>query len=494
LKVVDVLSVARPELWSKLDQDQSLAPHVVAVLDPCRRAVGPGFLSLLPNLQRQGLTVLVRRARRPAAEAEAHQQELAELIAGLPPAARDLLHRAQRHSHDGIVRGAHTWDPENDSVSVNTLHGAGLMRLLPTTELSGEEGPREGRYQLDPDLPPAPPLQLDVSDAVMERTDDLPAAGPGPVELLHDLAALAAALRLHPAKRTRTGTIELASGKRLGHRLGSSDLAADGDLVAHPRWARALSALEALGVVLLDGATRTLHVEPGVEDLLAGSTSDAIDRLCRRLIEPDLRLLLPVLRVAIAQADGQALDEVVLLDLIAEQQRDLVFAPWTRNGVEVYPTLDDRPPVAWSRPAFDRIEAKMIDATLRRLVRLGLVVRAPGVLAPTPDGALWASQVEPPAPPVWVGSDLELLVPPGSVTPWERYQLEALGRCVHRDVVDRYRLEAGGVDAWLSTHELNDALDLLRRRCPGVPAAVEETLRGWASAATRIVLTRGVVL
>jgi hypothetical protein len=61
-------------------------------------------------------------------------------------------------------------------------------------------------------------------------------------------------------------------------------------------------------------------------------------------------------------------------------------------------------------------------------------------------------------------------------------------------VVDRYRLEREGLAQWLSTHELPEALDLLARRCPAVPDTVENTLRAWEAAATRVVLTHGVLL
>ena len=41
---------------------------------------------------------------------------------------------------------------------------------------------------------------------------------------------------------------------------------------------------------------------------------------------------------------------------------------------------------------------------------------------------------------------------------------------------------------------MSEALELLRRRCPGVPSVVIETLEGWAAAAQQIVVTRGVLL
>ena len=59
---------------------------------------------------------------------------------------------------------------------------------------------------------------------------------------------------------------------------------------------------------------------------------------------------------------------------------------------------------------------------------------------------------------------------------------------------DRYRLERAGVEGWLTTHHIDDALALLRRRSPAVPPTVEETLRGWARSAERVVLVRGVLI
>jgi hypothetical protein len=102
--------------------------------------------------------------------------------------------------------------------------------------------------------------------------------------------------------------------------------------------------------------------------------------------------------------------------------------------------------------------------------------------------------VLPEAATLWCGSDLELVVPPGGLTPWERFQLERLTTCLGRDVVDRHRLDRAALTAWLATHELDDALELLQRRCLAVPGAVVETLEQWAQSAQRVVLTRGVLL
>jgi hypothetical protein len=131
---------------------------------------------------------------------------------------------------------------------------------------------------------------------------------------------------------------------------------------------------------------------------------------------------------------------------------------------------------------------------LERLAFLGVIRRAPGVFAATPDGLRWAGASTLPPPPVWVSSDLQVIVPPDGVTPWERFQLERLGRCVRRDVVDVYVLERAGLAAWLRWHDLAEALELLARRAPAVPAGVVEALTTWARQATRVVVTRGVLV
>ena len=143
---------------------------------------------------------------------------------------------------------------------------------------------------------------------------------------------------------------------------------------------------------------------------------------------------------------------------------------------------------------FEAVEMPMIRVVLSRAERFGLIRRAPGVFAATADGQLWASCTSTPRPPVWISSDLEIVVPPLAISPWERFQIERLGRCIHRDVVDRYRLEREGLVAWLASHDLEEALALLRRRCPAVPSGVVDTLDAWARSSTRVVLTRGVLL
>lgn len=488
-RAVSVLEVERAALWDVLAAALPLEALTERSLGPTTRVVTPAFDRALPDLRRKGVPVLVRYARRSAAAVEAARQDLAGRVAALPDEAREVLVRAQRHARDGVVIGSHAWDPLEEAPWVDTLYGAGLLEELP-----GDAPPRHGRYRLHRDLPEPPAHPYDFEEAAMDETEDLPPAGASPVTVLHDLAALSAALSHHAPRRTLSGTLDKATARRLGRRLGSEALAADGELEADPRWSRALEALEALGAVALDPVTRTLHTEPHLEALLEGSAADALDRLVHRLVDPDLQAALPAVRAALAQAGEGAVDEMIFLELLAEQHRAVVFCAWRRDGEQVYPDWNAERRLAWTPAAFEVVEGRLLRELLRLVQRVGLIRRAPGVFAATPDGRLWASGVDRPGPPVWVGSDLELLVPPDAVTPWERYQLERLGRCLSRDVVDRYKLEAEGLEAWLATHALDDALGLLRRRCPGVPPSVIDTLRQWERSATRFVLTRGVLI
>lgn len=476
------MKVSREGLWEAVEAVVP-AGAFEAELSPTRRIVTPQFESAVGALQQAGVRVLIRYARRSAEQVEAARADLAVVVDKLPVRARTVLWRAIAHARDGEVLGSHCWDPLEEAGEVRVLHGSGLIRSIPD-----RSEPFHGRYQLHEDLPSPPPRSYDFEEAAMERTDDLSEPMASPIGLLHDLAALGAGIAKTTPKRTLKGHLEMAGLKRLGKQLGAS---------LYPnldeRWARALRALELLGVVRTEPIRRTLHLEPSLEGLLAGSTSDAIERLVARLVDQDLQAVLPAVRAALRHAGEGAIDEMIFLELLAEQHRDIIFAPWRRDGRFVYPEpAGDR--VAWSDEAFELIEARMIRELLRVLVRLGLIVRASGVFAPTEDGQIWASGDDPPSPPVWLGSDLHALVPPHAITPWERFQLERFGRCIARDVVDRYALEREGLETWLSTHELDQALGLLERRCPSVPPSVRETLQEWHRAATAVVLTRGVIL
>jgi hypothetical protein len=328
----------------------------------------------------------------------------------------------------------------------------------------------------------------------MDETDDLEEPRPGPVALLHDLASLAAVLDHVAPRRTHAGPLTKADARRVGKRLGDEQVIDTGEVHTHPRWGRALRALELLGVVSMDPVKRELHLDLHLEHTLAGTTEDAVDRLVHRLVERDLHVVIPAVREALRQAGPGAIDEVVFLDLLREQQRDLLFPPWTRLGRQIYPVLGDAELRPYDDDGWDRVEARMVRAVLKRLARLGLIRRAPGVFAGTDDGRRWAGVRQGPMPPIWVSSDLEVVVPPDAITPWERFQLERLGRCVGRDVVDRYRLDRRGLVGWLSTHDVSEAIALLERRCPALPTTVRETLHAWSASATRIVLVRGVIL
>jgi hypothetical protein len=480
-RAVSVLEVAEPSLWAELAAAADIEPHLGEVIDARRRVVRPSFeRELLPKL---GDRVLVRYARRDAAEAEAEAKHLADEVARLRFEVRRVLFSAQRHALDEVVVGRQAWDPVEDAPAVRALHGAGLLVAV------GDEG-YEGRYRLHPDLPPPPEVPYDFAEAAMEAVDDLPDAGPGPVELLHDLAALAAALVLDPVRVTHAGTVGQGDARRLGRRLASAGLAASGKLEDDARWGRALRALKALGAVSVEPLSRELHLDLGLEATLAGETEDATDRLVHRLLERDLHVVVPAVRSALRAAGAGAVDEVIFLDLLRAQHRDVLF-PWCwRGGQKVYGEGD----LPYDDDAFDKIEAGMVRAALVRMVRMGLIRRGGGVFAATPDGRRWAGARSGPHPAMWVAGDLEMIVPPDALTPWERFQVERLGRCLQRDTVDRYKLDRDSLRAWLRTHEVDEAVALLRRRCPAVPSGAVAMLETWASSALRVVLTRGVLL
>jgi hypothetical protein len=487
MRAVSVLTVVDETVWAELAAVVSLEEHLGESLGPLSRVVEASFeRSVLPKLRDR---LLIRYARRDAEQALAAQSDIAVRIAGLPRNARTLLVTVQRHALDNVVIGRQAWDPMHDANAVRALHGEGLI-----VSFGDEAEAFTGRYRLNPDLPPPPEVDYHFDEAAMDETDDLGEPVPGLVSLLHDMASLAAALEQVPTQRTLKGTIAKTAGKKLGKRLGDSLLGSTGDFEGNIRWARALRGLEALKVVSTDPIRRDLHLDNGLEATLAGDVEDACDRLVHRLVDADLHVVLPAIRTALAQAGKGAVDEMVFLEELAEQHRDVLISPWSRDGELVYPVIGEEQPRPYDEDGWEYVERRMVRATLGRLKRFGLIRRAPGVFAATDDGRQWATGAPVPMPPVWVTGDLELVVPPGSVTPWERFQLERLGRCLQRDVVDRYRLERKGVVTWLSTHDLSEAIDLLTRRCPGVPGTAIDALTQWARSAERAVLTRGVLL
>lgn len=485
MRAVSVLSVADPTEWERLaavfDLDACLGPH----LDPCQRIAPPSFeKTVLPLL---GDRVLVRFARRDAAKAAADRAARADTVAGLPVRARRVLHSAQRHALEGVVAGLHAWDPEHDADAVRALHGADLLHPV------HGDPPITGRYHVDRDLPPPPTQVLDLSEAVMPETEDLAPATPGPARMLEDAAALAAAIDRDPPRRTHKDTLAKADVKRLARRLGAPGLI-DTGLETHPRWGLALRALEALGAVTMDPLDRRLHLDLGLDQTLAGETSEAVDRFVHRVLDRDLHPAIPAIREALRQAGDQALDQMILSEELRDQRRDLLFPRWHRQGLDLYPALPGETPRLYDDDGWDAVEDRALDRALRRLSRIGLVRRAEGVVAATPDGRAWANATEGPRPPIWISGDLEVIVPPGALTPGERFQLERLSRCLARDVTDRLRIEQGGLRRWLATHDLDEVLDMMRMRAPGLPAGVVDTLRAWDRSARQLVLTRGVLL
>lgn len=490
MRVVSVLSVAGPAVWDELAARVDLAPHLGATLSPLKRIARPSFeKEVLPALRDDGVVVLERLARRPPQVVERARRDLAERVSGLRHDVRQVLYAAQRHALGGVVRGLHAWDPAHDADAVRALYGAGLLRLV-----SPDETPILGAYRLSDDLPDPPPVAYDFDEAVMDETEDLSPARPGPVRLLHDLAGLAAAIRRHATQRTHAGTVARTAGKRLGRALGDASLAEDGHVEAHPRWGLALRALEALGGVSVDPISRELYVDLGLESTLRGATHEAIDRLVHRLVERDLHVVVPAVRAALHQAGAGAVDEMIFLELCAAQHREILFPRWSRPVGEVYPHLEGEALRPYDDEGWERVEVPMVHTVLRRLERLGLVRRAPGIFAATEPGRVWAQVADRPVPPIWISSDLEVTVPPEALTPGERYDLERLCLCRSRDVVDRYRLDRSSLIDWLAVHSVEEALDLLRSRSPGIPASVRDTLTSWAADAERIVLTRGVLV
>lgn len=491
-RVIAEIQVADPAFWAEIEAalPGGLAPFFVDAPAPDRRRVADRFVrDALPQIQKAGLSVLVRAARRDPAEVEALREEHSARIQAFPINIQRVLYAAQRHALDDVVIGLHAWDPVNDAPAVRALHGAGLI-----TSMQDGSDPYLGRYRLARDLPPPPEIRYDLEEAAMDETDDLSRPDASPIELLHDMAALAAALQRLVLKRTVAGGVARADGKRLGAQLGDPGLSKDGDLATHPRWSRAMRALDALGAVATDPLSREIYLDLGLEAAIAGSTRDAMDRLVHRLVDRDLHGVVPAIRAALKAAGPGAVDELIFFDLVREQHRDLLFPVWRRAEGLLYPAAAGETARPYDDDGWERVEVPLIKTVLKRLEHLGAVRRAPGVFGATEDGRIWAGALDPTPSPMWARSDLELMVPPDAVTPWERFQIERLGRCLGRDVVNRYKLERDALARWLCTHELDEALALLRRRCPGVPAVVEDTLKQWARSATRIVLTQGILL
>lgn len=453
-----VLEVADPSVWEEIEAVLDLPPLVSRELGPCQRLLRPGAERVVePALRARGLPILRRRPRPPPERAP-------RPVPTLGPEALALLHRCQRRAPRGVVFGARAWHPVDDRAALEELVRAGALEPLDP----GVPSPL-GAFRLREDLPPPPEPPWELGEALFDAPDDLAPPPMGLGAALSDAAALAAALRHTAPRRTHQGHLDKASCRRLGRRLPDPGVARTGDLAAgDPRWRRALDLLEGLGLVSVEPLQRTLTVDEGaLERAFAGAPADVLDRTLRRLCPPELRAVLPPLRAALAQAGDAAVDDVLLVELLSEQQG----GAWTPDAAR-----------------FVEEEGPLVHEALRLLHQLGLVRRAPGAFAATEDGRLWAG-APPSRPPVWAGSDLELVIPPQAVGPLDRYALELLAAPLGRDVVDRLRLDRRGLALWLEGHDVDEALALLRRLTPGVPPTLEETVRAWADWITRIVLS-----
>ncbi len=488
--VTSVLEVASPAIWAELEAITPLAEHVEGALSPTHRVVRRSFVrKALPVLRERGVSVLVRFATAPETD-EASGVDLGPTLAALPDPARAILHRAQRRANDGTVLGGTVWDPVGEAQWVDALCAAGLLEPLPT-----EAPPRLGPYRLAPDLPAPPPVAYDFTEAVFDAPDDLEPAAPSPDDLLGAIAALAAGLSDVVVTRTLAGPLAKAPLRRLAKRLALGEAARTGRLQdAGPRWTRAWALAEGVGLFETDTVTRAVTIEPQLDGFLAGEAAARLDRLLARVLEPDMRPLLPPIRAALKAAGTEAIDDVVWLELLAEQHRDILFSPWGQVGRPCYPAGPGEVGIPYDEDRFIQLEGRLAEEVLGVLAKVGLVRRAPGVFAATPDGLAWAGAPPPPRSPVWVTSDLEVVVPPGALSPADRLDLERLARCTSRDVVERYRLDKSTLASWLRAGSLEGALDLLARHTPAVPVTVTETLTSWSRSVERVVLTHGVLL
>lgn len=395
------------------------------------------------------------------------------------PAARALLWRCQRRARQGKVSALRTWDPHLETPAVQELVAAGL--LLPPEE---EEDP--GSFRLAPALPPPPPVPYALDEALMPPPEDLGPPGPSLSGLLEDIAVLAAAWTLTPPRLTVDGTLDVATCKRIGRRLLDEGLAARGRVgESQPRWSRALRVMTALGAVRFADITRLAEPTPALRALLDQPLTERLDQVARRLVDVDEHPLLPAVRAALAQADTLAVDEVILRDLLAEQHRDILYSPWGAPGRHTYPRVPGEALRLYDRDAFDELEGAALDRTLTALEAAGLLRRAPGVFAATPDGRRWAGLPEPARPALWVGGDLELVVPSGALEPWERYLIELASHPVSRDVVDRLRVSRRDLERARGHIPPEELLALLERRSAHPLSAQARHLLGVGSALSR---------
>lgn len=486
-RAVSVLTVAHETWWARLGATLDLDKHTIPTEEPLSRIVHPGMeRSLLDGTSSK---IFVRYARQASdADPADAQSPLQARVDALDHAARRLLHTTQRHAVGGEVVGLQTWDPLRDWESVRSLMVMGLLEAVVG------DPPRTGRHRLVSGLPAPPPVSYDFAEAVFEAPDDLRPARPGPAGILQDAASLAAAILHLEPKRVLAGTLARTDSRKLGRWIGDAALAEGAAIEESARWGLALRALEALGAVSMDLMDRILRIDLGLERTLEGTITEAVHRFACAVLDRDLHPVLPAIRTALCEARGEAVDEVVFLDELRMQHRSVLYPCWERDDAVVYPVAPGECARLYDEDGWEQVECRAIERALSRLARIGLIRRAPGVFAATPDGRQWAAERDAPRPPIWVGSDLEIIVPPHSLTPGQRFAIERLGRCVRRDVADQIRLERESVERWLAWHDVDEAVAILLERAPGVPRNVVETLSAWESSVCQVVLTRGVLV
>jgi len=467
---------------------EALAPireHTLDELGPCLRRVGvrlKGPLERALKARGEPLSVRVLAPEEPT-ETEAAPSRRA--LHDLPPKLLTVLTRALRLAEEGVFLGTRAWDPHSEARAVDTLVSVGLI-----TPLDDESLPRWGRYRLAPGLPEPEPVAYALQDAVMAPPEDLTRRGPSLLALEQDLAVFLAGVAAAGVRRTVDGHLDVAGARRLGRRLADPGLSRGGRLTnASPRWQMAARVVEALGLWECDPLSRALLPAQRVQRLLSQGPAARFDGLARRVVEQDARPLIPAVRAALRAAGEQAIDEVVLRALLTEQHRDVLFAPWGQVGARFYPCPPEATPTLYDEDGFDEVEGPLLSRAIDALARLGLVTRAPGVFAATAEGRVWAG-LDPtgPTPRLLLSADLELVVPPGALPPWERLVVELATSPVSRDVVDRLRLGRVELERALGYVPLSTLLTVLESRVGhSLPPSVVEALQLWARPWERIV-------
>ena len=472
-------------MWASLEALAPVREHTLDELGPCLRRVGVRLKGPLERALKARGEPLSVRVLAPEEPTETEAAPTRRALHDLPPKLLTVLTRALRLAEEGVFLGTRAWDPHSEARAVDTLVSVGLI-----TPLDDESLPRWGRYRLAPGLPEPEPVAYALQDAVMAPPEDLARRGPSLLALEQDLAVFLAGVAAAGVRRTVDGHLDVAGARRLGRRLADPGLSRGGRLTnASPRWQMAARVVEALGLWECDPLSRALLPAQRVQRLLSQGPAARFDGLARRVVEQDARPLIPALRAALRAAGEQAIDEVVLRALLTEQHRDVLFAPWGQVGARFYPCPPEATPTLYDDDGFDEVEGPLLSRAIDALARLGLVTRAPGVFAATAEGRVWAG-LDPtgPTPRLLLSADLELVVPPGALPPWERLVVELATSPVSRDVVDRLRLGRVELERALGYVPLSTLLAVLESRVGhSLPPSVVEALQLWARPWERIV-------